>query len=345
MGRASLLSVLVALLLVGTPSAAWPAAAGSAYTSSASYASSYAPRESSASSRAAGCDGDFLTKLECWRRQTKEGKRVEVSLSRPLRLDASADRVDWLAYQAAFTGELFTVSVSGGRESGAGGTVLMILARGRQQRAVAPDSQITTLPDSTLRALSDVCDALCAAVDAGTAGRAVPGKTLIDNRLARTIPAGGGGSAWRVVFPVILVLLFALLGFTVLRTRRRVATDLGAADEPYAPFSPATRGAGEAPSARQARGAPADVAPADPHQARRRYGRRVTIPPGPRRGAVIRSDLHPQGYVEVDRCLFRAVWADDRVPVPGLGAAVDVVQGAGDDSDILLALPPSPNQR
>ncbi|HEX6472623.1 MAG TPA: hypothetical protein VF069_26265 [Streptosporangiaceae bacterium] len=337
MGRASLLSVLVALLLAGTPAVTRPASAGSFPPHPASPARASAG--SLASSPVAGCDGDFPTRLRCWRKRTQEGKRVEVSLSRPLPLDGPVDRLDWSQYQDAFAGRPFTVTVPAGGESGAGGTVLLILAGERGQRFVAQDSKITALPGATVEAIAPVCDALCAAVNAAAAGGGqVPGKSLIDNKLALPLPSDRGGSAWRVAFPVVLLLLLGLLGFSVRRTLRlRVATDLGAADEPTEPY---------APHRQEARGAPAaPAAPAGGRRARHRYGRYVDIPPGPRRAAVVRSGLHPQGYVEVDRCLFRAVWADHQAPAPGLGDSVDVVQGAGPDSDILLALPPTPGTR
>jgi hypothetical protein len=343
MGRASYLPVLVALLLAGTTAAARPASAGpyASHTSSASHASA-----SHASAPLAGCDGDLLTKLQCWRKGTKQGKRVAVSLSQPLPLDSSVDRLDWSLFQDSFVGKPFTVSVPPGRESGTGGTVLLILAGKREQRLLAPDSKITTLPVSTLEAIDPVCDALCAAVDAAVTGRrTVPGKSLIDNRLAVVLAAERGGSAWRVTFPIALLLLLGLLGFSVRRTRRlRMAADLGVADDPYAP-SPQEARAAPPDAPPDAAAAHDAAAPAGRRQGRPRYGRHTDIPPGPRRAAVVRSDLHPQGYVEVDRCLFRAVWADHRAPAPGVGASVDVVQGAGSDSDILLALPPSPGTR
>ncbi|WP_055714246.1 hypothetical protein, partial [Streptomyces torulosus] len=41
-----------------------------------------------------------------------------------------------------------------------------------------------------------------------------------------------------------------------------------------------------------------------------RHGRQVSARPAHTRTAVVRTELHPQGYVELDRVLYRAVWAE-----------------------------------
>jgi hypothetical protein len=68
--------------------------------------------------------------------------------------------------------------------------------------------------------------------------------------------------------------------------------------------------------------------------------RRTAIPSGPRRTATVRTELHPQGYVEIGGCLHRAVWADPDRPPPAPGGLTDVVKGTGRNAGILLAVPP-----
>ncbi|PBC61916.1 hypothetical protein BKI49_23315 [Streptomyces sp. Tue6028] len=70
-----------------------------------------------------------------------------------------------------------------------------------------------------------------------------------------------------------------------------------------------------------------------------RYGRRVGNVPGPARSAVVRTELHPQGYVEIDRVLYRAVWAEPGRPPPAPGGLVDVTDARERDSDVLYAFP------
>ncbi|MEU8791086.1 hypothetical protein [Streptomyces sp. NPDC048643] len=69
--------------------------------------------------------------------------------------------------------------------------------------------------------------------------------------------------------------------------------------------------------------------------------RRVGNVPGPARSAVVRTELHPQGYVELDHVLHRAVWAEPGRPPPAPGALVDVTDARDQDSDVLYAFPPT----
>lgn len=77
------------------------------------------------------------------------------------------------------------------------------------------------------------------------------------------------------------------------------------------------------------------VAPAPQH------GRQVGPRPAHARTAVVRTELHPQGYVEVDRVLRRAVWAEPGRPSPAPGSLVDVTDARERDSDVLYAFPPT----
>ncbi|MFE7762036.1 hypothetical protein [Streptomyces sp. NPDC057438] len=72
-----------------------------------------------------------------------------------------------------------------------------------------------------------------------------------------------------------------------------------------------------------------------------RYGRQVGARPAHARTAVVRTELHPQGYVELDRVLRRAVWAEPGRPPPAPGALVDVTDAREHDSDVLYAFPPT----
>lgn len=72
-----------------------------------------------------------------------------------------------------------------------------------------------------------------------------------------------------------------------------------------------------------------------------RYGRHVGARPAHARTAVVRTELHPQGYVEVDRVLRRAVWAEPGRPPPAPGSLVDVTDPRERDSDVLYAFPPT----
>ncbi|MDT0566405.1 hypothetical protein RM704_02750 [Streptomyces sp. DSM 3412] len=72
-----------------------------------------------------------------------------------------------------------------------------------------------------------------------------------------------------------------------------------------------------------------------------RHGRQVGARPAHARTAVVRTELHPQGYVEVDRVLRRAVWAEPGRPPPAPGGLVDVTDARERDSDVLYAFPPT----
>ncbi|MEE1757978.1 MULTISPECIES: hypothetical protein [unclassified Streptomyces] len=72
-----------------------------------------------------------------------------------------------------------------------------------------------------------------------------------------------------------------------------------------------------------------------------RHGRHVGARPAHARTAVVRTELHPQGYVEVDRVLRRAVWAEPERPPPAPGSLVDVTDARDRDSDVLYAFPPT----
>lgn len=75
--------------------------------------------------------------------------------------------------------------------------------------------------------------------------------------------------------------------------------------------------------------------------------RGATVPPlaaaaGPGRQAIVCTELHPQGYVEIDRCLYRAVWTavDEPPPAPGLPVIVARSADEAAEPEVLLAFPP-----
>ncbi|MFI0963261.1 hypothetical protein ACH4S8_17925 [Streptomyces sp. NPDC021080] len=190
-------------------------------------------------------------------------------------------------------------------------------------------------------------------------------------------PAGqGGDSGWDTATQVltflcaVLVLLLGLLLFLIRRSARSVAVGslsrrslaapgVGAVPEATTPRprtrprthlsdEPAARPrppVSDEPAARPRTHVPDEAttrlrtAPAP-----RGHGRRVGAVPGPARPAVVRTELHPQGYVEVDDVLYRAVWAEPgRVP-PAPGGLVDVTEAGERDSDVLYAFPPTPGR-
>ncbi|WP_240658062.1 hypothetical protein [Streptomyces populi] len=186
----------------------------------------------------------------------------------------------------------------------------------------------------------------------------------------------GGDSGWDTATQVltvlcaVLVLLLGLLLFLIRRSARSVAvgslsrhslaaSGVGAVPEAAAP-RPRTRPRthlSDEPAARPR--TPASDEPAArprthvPDEATTRlrttpsprgHGRRVGNVPGPARPAVVRTELHPQGYVEVDDVLYRAVWAEPDRPPPAPGGLVDVTEAGERGSDVLYAFPPTPGR-
>ncbi|MEU0436886.1 hypothetical protein ABZ153_35785 [Streptomyces sp. NPDC006290] len=154
----------------------------------------------------------------------------------------------------------------------------------------------------------------------------------------------GAGSGWDTatqvlaVLCVVLVLLLGLLLFLIRRSARAVAVGTLSRRSLAAP------GVGAVPAATAPR--PRTRAP-DEATTRlrvtptRSHGRRVGNVPGPARPAVVRTELHPQGYVEIDHVLYRAVWAEPGRPPPAPGGLVDVTEARERDSDVLYAFPPT----
>ncbi|WRZ90925.1 hypothetical protein OHB54_18705 [Streptomyces sp. NBC_01007] len=159
----------------------------------------------------------------------------------------------------------------------------------------------------------------------------------------------GAGSGWDTATQVlavlcaVLVLLLGLLLFLIRRSARGVAVGtlsrrslaapgVGAVPAAMAP-RPRTRPRTHVPDEATTR---LRATPSPPHR-----GRSVGNVPGPARPAVVRTELHPQGYVEIDHVLYRAVWAEPGRPPPAPGGPVDVTEARERDSDLLYAFPPT----
>ncbi|MDX3667728.1 hypothetical protein PV693_17440 [Streptomyces europaeiscabiei] len=182
------------------------------------------------------------------------------------------------------------------------------------------------------------------------------GEERDDDRAAPTDgeAAGYGGATW-TAFWMCLLLALLLLAFVIVirRSRGPVAVGhrapspgRGAGGPRWAAPAHAARGGGGGGSGSGSGAGAGDgdesttrlrVAPAPAP----RYGRQVGARPAHARTAVVRTELHPQGYVEVDRVLRRAVWAEPGRPPPAPGGLVDVTDARERDSDVLYAFPPT----
>ncbi|MGX1885738.1 hypothetical protein [Streptomyces sp. NPDC055287] len=260
------------------------------------------------------------------------------------------------------------VVVQTGRDSGPGGTVLLLLADGRA--VVHQDATISTPPPEVLRYADELglCDGgrdrLCQLLkrpdgqpvhvkDVGlpeSDPRTAPDEqaALKEARHPKGVepqrllfPAGEGadGTGIGPAGMVLLTLLAAgtaLFALTVLRTRYVPGSVAGPAraarSAPVPAFRPA-RIAGPVPALPQR--PPRQSWPtgsAQPGAA----GPRAE-PDGPVRPATVRTRLHPQGYVELDGWLYRASWAEPYLDPPDPEATVDVTDRR---PGILLAYAP-----
>ncbi|MFJ6083875.1 hypothetical protein ACIQI8_20980 [Streptomyces sp. NPDC092369] len=278
-----------------------------------------------------GCGGDFSARLKCWTSRLDQAD-VTITLDHELPLDGSArDREDAFGNADGSAHDL-EVQVPAGVTTGEGGTVLLLLA---DSVTVDPDARITALSKGTRTDLKEqgVCAKdgkdLCGQV----AGDEVSGDDLtgtnIDKRVGYVYdPATDDGlPPW--LLPAIATALVLLLGAFFLLVRRT--------------RTPAPATAGQASRTADA-DEPTRALRATPARPARSGGRhRARNRDAPARSAVVRTDLHPQGYVEVDGVLYRAVWAEPGQPPPAPGSPVDVTdaQSAHTDADVLYAFPPT----
>ncbi|MER7689957.1 hypothetical protein [Streptomyces sp. NPDC097610] len=145
----------------------------------------------------------------------------------------------------------------------------------------------------------------------------------------------------------LLVLLLTAFLVLVRRSSRGAATATAAPHHASsAPTPPASSAAEPATQATAPAAAPAPRPRASDEPTTRlraapapRHGREAGEGKEPARTAVVRTELHPQGYVELDHVLYRAVWSDPTSPPPLPGGLVDVTDARERDSDVLHAFP------
>ncbi|MET7482600.1 hypothetical protein [Streptomyces sp. NPDC005538] len=270
-----------------------------------------------AAADAADCGKDFPTRLGCWKDTLDSGAVVTVTLNKPLNFD-TGQRVS----QADVRRELknLRVQVPAGVHTGQGGTALFILAG---SRLVDPDARIDKLDTKTLNALGgcggdDVCKAL--------QGSALTGRQLIEKHGVAELGGHKSSNYPLILFVALIAVLLLLVLGLLLAVRRSRA--------PAVAMAGAAEVRSEETTARLRPVPPAPAPTASP-------GRRVGPRTGPSRTAVVRTALHPQGYVELDHVLYRAVWTEpDRTP-PEPGAYVEVTDAREPDSDVLYAFPPA----
>lgn len=269
------------------------------------------------------CDGDLPARVNCWTKGLDgRGITVIVDQELPFRGTLGVGMADQLRN--------LEVRVPEVKATGQGGTALLVLAGHRYIHPKARITRLTTAQVGQLETagactprLGDLCDEL------GGGNGAVSGTTLVGKYGIAALPksehslAGDEGSDlgskdWLLIgMCALLAVLLAALLLAVRRTHRPLAVATGA---------PA-RGIQEPERTTRLRVVP--------------HGRAATPRPGPSRAAVVRTDLHPQGYVELDRVLYRAVWAEPGQVPPPPGSRVDVADAPEADSDALYAFPPA----
>ncbi|KPH97489.1 hypothetical protein OK074_6517 [Actinobacteria bacterium OK074] len=268
------------------------------------------------------CVGDFATLLACLPDGLAKGP-VTLTLDPGTGYQGSELNRRLAERQVWEHRDQLAVEVPKGVRTGEGGTVLLVLAG---HRRVARNARIDGLGTESRNDLGNlgICDEgkekeSCDAVASGAQGG-----DLIDQGLADDLYSNSRTPLLLSIGGVLVVLLAAFV-YLVRRSggpgtpqgRPLAAAGIGAVppqhpngyDEPTTPL--------------------------------RSYGRTVGPRTGPARTAVVRTGLHPQGYVELDRVLYRAVWAEPHRPPPGPGGLVDVTEsrGEGHIPDVLYAYP------
>ncbi|MFD8003925.1 hypothetical protein [Streptomyces mirabilis] len=317
------------------------------------------------------CEKDFGARLDCWSRWIGEGTFV-VTLDGALPFDgAQKDRRD-VEQRVLNARSHLVVEVPANQHTGPGGTALLLLAGVRWVEASARIDRLSPEAVQDLKAVG-ACDTknrddLCARL----ATHALRGSDLIkvDPRSDRsqhvysvvapadpvtgspptahtsskqakdtksTGPLFDKKTTALTALCALLVLLLTAFLVLVRRSSRGPAT--------AAPHlaAPAAARAAE-PTAEPAAPAPRPRVPDEQTTRLRaapdsRHEREVGDRKEPVRTAVVRTELHPQGYVELDHVLYRAVWADPGRPPPVPGGLVDVTDARERDSDVLYAFP------
>ena len=294
-------------------------------------------------SAAESCDdANFAARLQCWSRAIEAGNVVLVTLDGELSYNGKASERR-TAEQALWKNrERLVVEVPRGRSTGEGGTALLLLA---STGWIAQDTTIDKLSDAALSDLKSlavcgdtapagsrlkgVCDRLA---DGPLSGEqliaAAPDTFRAQQSHSVATSEGSGPGLLLLVMSALLVVLLTALVFVIRRSSRAA---------PHRTL--AVAGGGTVPTTNSAtpdeRTTRLRVPPTPQH------GRRVGHAKGPAKSAVVRTELHPQGYVELDRVLHRAVWAEPGRPPPAPGQLVDVTDAREGDSDVLYAFPPT----
>ncbi|MEU8131877.1 hypothetical protein [Streptodolium elevatio] len=269
---------------------------------------------------------------------------VVVTLTRPLGL-VGVDAGDVRDAREAFAEGRFAVVLPSG-DSGVGGSLLFTLAADPAGRVVARDSAVARLDPGTVALLKSAggCEAVCELLEKAPA-EGVSGERLVAERLAQEnggllmLPTRGtdggdeGVPSWTLALPVLVLAVVLALAVPF---RRRLAAQRAYGGEVNAyPGGAATVTAtATAPPPPRTSAPPRPAAAATGGRRPSRGGARGV---GPTRAATVRTSLHPQGYVELDRCLVRATWADAGEP-PAVGESVDTVAA---ESGALLAVRPT----
>ncbi|MER5884510.1 hypothetical protein ABT160_11835 [Streptomyces sp. NPDC001941] len=278
----------------------------------------------------ADCSGDFAARLSCWGDRTGDGAPLVVTLRDPLATGGKPSDWQLAERKAAFARGPLVVLAPGRGPTGEGGTLLLALAG---ERLVDPGAEVTRLrPDAlaALRAAGGCSAALCtllAAPQQGAAARKpLRGSDMIAAKAADDIGPGTDAFGtdeqpfpWATALLVAVLLVLLVLLFAVVRRSRAPRPALAAAAHPGGPV----------PAARRAP-APAPPAARPPSGA---------APRGPTRTAVVRTALRPQGYVELDHSLYRAVWTAPGAPPPDPGEPVEVSGTHDRDPAVLQAHP------
>ncbi|MGW1760407.1 Vmc-like lipoprotein signal peptide domain-containing protein [Streptomyces mirabilis] len=313
---------------------------------------------------AVSCEPDFEERLNCWFRWIGEGTFV-VTLNDALPFDGDQRARRSVERKVVTTSRShLIVEVPANQHTGPGGTALLLLAGVRWVEASAHIDRLSPEAVQDLKAVG-ACDTknrddLCARL----ATQSLRGSDLIkaDPRSDRsqhaysvTAAADPATSApsrvqnssdqakdtkstgplfdkkTMALTALCALLLLLLTTFLVLvrRSSRSPATAAPHLAEPAAASAaPAPRPRASDEPTTRLRAAPAP-----------RHGREAGDGKEPVRTAVVRTELHPQGYVELDHVLYRAVWADPGRPPPVPGGLVDVTDARDGDSDVLYAFP------
>ena len=274
------------------------------------------------------CGGDFPARLKCWSGGLSGGT-VTVTVDHPLPLGGTPEDRETILRGTVRHQANLEVQVPAGVSTGEGGTVLLVLA-GR--RLVDPDARIDRLSPKTVKELEgvgachrdsrDLCDVVGPGRTAQVTGNRLITTEQVTGKYTYVVAPADKGTdykTWLLIgMSALLALLLAALVYAVRRSRPLAAPGIGSlpvSDEPTTRLRTTSASA---------------------------YGRRTPVSGnGPARSALVRTDLHPQGYVELDRVLYRAVWAQPGRPAPAPGSRVDVSDPAEPDSDVLYAFPPA----